>query len=91
MCSNCTSYADKLGKKPKQTEIGYRFQCKHPTSVDNIDSNLVPNPSISNHASMSKRIPKRPIQLPESYDVEVKKKRSPTAANTMKENLALLA
>ncbi len=54
--------------------------------------NSMPNPSISNHAlSICKRIPKRPIQLPNSYDVQVRKKCSPTTASMMQENLALLA
>jgi hypothetical protein len=66
MCSNCTSYADKLGKKPKQSEMGYCFQCKHPPATDDANSDSALNPSRRNDGSIGKRIPKRPSQLCES-------------------------
>ncbi len=66
MCSNCTiSYADKFGKKPKRSEMGYCFQCKHPTATDDANSNTEPSPSTRNDAAIGKWISQRPCQLTE--------------------------
>jgi hypothetical protein len=58
MCSNCTSYADKLEKKPKQHEMGYCFPCKHPPAIDDANSDSALNPSTRNDGFIGKRISK---------------------------------